>query len=87
MLRNSVRGGGVLGNTLGKSVSMAKVPFAVQGTASQPKIIPDVGGAMGSAVTGLAGSLGGVTKGGVGNAGGTAQQLGKGLGGLLNKSH
>lgn len=80
-------GGGVLGNTLGKSVSMAKLPFAVQGTASQPKIIPDVGGAMGSAVSGLAGSLGGVTKRNVGNAGAATQQLSKGLGGFLNKKH
>ena len=80
-------GSGVLGNTLGKSVSMAKLPFAVQGTASQPKIIPDVGGAMGSAVSGLAGSLGGVTKGSVGNTGAATQQLSKGLGGFLNKKH
>lgn len=78
-------GGGILGNSLGKSVSMAKLPFAVQGTASQPKIIPDVGGIVGGAVTGLAGSLGGVTKGNVGNAGAAAQQLSKGLGGFLNK--
>ncbi len=76
-------GGGVLGNTLGKSVSMTKLPFAVQGTASQPKIIPDVGGIVGGAVTGLAGSLGGVTKGGAGNTGAAAQQFSKGLGGLL----
>ena len=77
--------GGVLGNSLGKSVSMTKLPFAVQGTASQPKIIPDVGGVVGGAVTGLAGSLGGVTKGNVGNTGAATQQLSKGLGGLLNK--
>ena len=75
--------GGVLGNSLGKSVSMTKLPFAVQGTASQPKIIPDVGGIVGGAVTGLAGSLGGVTKGNVGNTGAATQQLSKGLGGLL----
>ena len=79
--------GGILGNSLGKSVSMAKLPFAVQGTASQPKIIPDVGGIVGGAVSGLAGSLGGVTKGNVGNAGTAAQQLSKGLGGFLNKKH
>jgi AsmA protein len=78
-------GGGVLGNTLGKTVSMAKLPFAVQGTASQPKIIPDVGGIMGGAVSGLTGSLGGLKKGNVGNPGAAAQQLGKGLGGFLNK--
>lgn len=75
--------GGVLGNSVGKSVSMAKLPFAVQGTASQPKIIPDVGGIVGGTVTGLAGSLGGVTKGNVGNTGAATQQLSKGLGGLL----
>jgi AsmA protein len=80
-------GGGVLGNSLGKSVSMAKLPFAVQGTASQPKIIPDVGGVVGGAVTGLAGSLGGMTKGNVGDTGAATQQLSKGLGGFLNKKH
>lgn len=78
-------GGGVLGNALGKNVSMAKLPFAVQGTASQPKIIPDVGGMMGGAVSGLAGSLGGLKGGNVGKPGSAAQQLGKGLGGFLNK--
>jgi AsmA protein len=78
-------GGGVMGNTLGKTVSMAKLPFAVQGTASQPKIIPDVGGAMGGMVSGLGGTLGGVAKGGVGKAGAPVQQLGKGLGGFLGK--
>ena len=85
-------GGGVLGNTLGntfgKNVSMAKLPFAVQGTASQPKIIPDVGGVMGGVVSGLGGTLGGMTKGNVGNTGAnTVQQLGKGLGGLFGKKH
>ncbi len=80
-------GGGILGGTLGKSVSMVKLPFAVQGTASQPTIIPDVGGIVGGAVSGLAGSLGGATNGNVGNAGAAAQQLSKGLGGLLNKKY
>lgn len=80
-------GGGILGKSLGKSVSMAKLPFAVQGTASQPKIIPDVGGIVGGAVSGLAGSLGGLNKGKVGSAGSAAQQLSKGLGGFLNKKH
>jgi AsmA protein len=76
-------GGGVLGNSLGKTVSMAKLPFAVQGTASQPKIIPDVGGMMGGAVSGLAGSLEGLKKGNVGNRKSATQQLSKGLGGFL----
>ncbi|MES2222758.1 MAG: hypothetical protein V4587_17540, partial [Acidobacteriota bacterium] len=80
-------GGGVLGNTLGKEVATTKLPFAVQGTASQPKIIPDVGGAVGGAVTGLAGSLGGLTKGKVSGPSSTEQQLSKGLGGFLNKKH
>ncbi len=78
-------GGGVIGNTLGKTVSMAKIPFAVQGTASQPKIIPDVGGAMGGMVSGVGGALSGVAKNGVGKAGAPVQQLGKGMGGLLGK--
>jgi AsmA protein len=80
-------GGGVMGNTLGKTVSMAKIPFAVQGTASQPKIIPDVGGAMGGMVSGVGGALGGVAKSGVGNAGAPAKQLNKGLGGFLGNKH
>ena len=46
-----------MGDTLGKTVSMAKIPFAVQGTASQPKIIPDVGGAMGGMVSGVGARL------------------------------
>jgi AsmA protein len=78
-------GGGVLGNTLGKTVSMAKIPFAVQGTASNPKIIPDVGGAMGGMVSGLGDALGGAAKNGVGKAGVPAQQLSKGLGGLFGQ--
>ena len=64
---------------------MAKIPFAVQGTASQPKIIPDVGGAMGGMVSGVGGALSGVAKNGVGKAGAPVQQLGKGMGGLLGK--
>lgn len=76
--------GGVLGGTLGKTVSATKLPFAVQGTASQPKIIPDVAGAVGGMVSGL---LGGATKSGTGNAASPLQQLNKGLGGLLNKKY
>lgn len=79
--------GGVLGNALGKTVSMAKLPFAVEGTASHPKIIPDVGGAIGSVVSGLGGALGGATKGSVGNASTPVKQLGKGLGGLFGSKH
>lgn len=80
-------GGGVMGNTLGKTVSMAKIPFAVEGTASQPKIIPDVGGAMGGMASGVGGALSGVAKNGVGKAGAPVQQLGKGLGGFLGGKH
>ena len=79
--------GGMLGNSFGKTVSMAKLPFAVEGTASQPKIIPDVGGAVGGMVSGLSGALGGVTKGNVGNTAAPVQQLSKGLGGLFGKKH
>lgn len=78
-------GGGALGNTLGRTVSMAKLPFAVEGTASDPKIIPDVGGAVGGAVSGLGNALGGAAKGGVGNAAAPVKQLSKGLGGLFGK--
>ncbi len=75
----------MLGNTFGKTVSMAKIPFAVQGTASSPKIIPDVGGALGGMVSGLGGALGGVARGRVGNTGVPVQQLDKSLGGLFKK--
>jgi AsmA protein len=83
MVAQLASGGGVLGNTLGKTISMAKIPFAVQGTASDPKIIPDVGGAVGSTVTGLAGTLGGAA----GAPGADAQKLGKTLGGILGKKN
>ena len=76
---------GIMGQTLGRTVSMAKIPFAVQGTASNPKIIPDVGGAVGGMVSGLGGALGGATKGKLGNAATPVQQLSKGLGGLFGK--
>lgn len=75
-------GGGILGNTVGKTVSMAKLPFAVQGTANDPKIIPDVGGAMGNMASGLGGAMGSAAK---GAAVAPAQKLGKGLGGILGK--
>ncbi len=79
-------GGGVMGETLGKTVSMTKLPFAIEGTASQPKIIPDVGGVVGGVVSGLAGStLNGVTKGVPGNTTAPVQQMTKGLGGFLGK--
>ncbi|MHB1936144.1 MAG: AsmA family protein [Acidobacteriaceae bacterium] len=76
-------GGGVLGGTLGRTVSMAKLPFAVEGTASHPKIVPDVGGAMGGVVSGL---LGSGAK-GTGSAAAPVQQLNKKLGGFLNKKY
>jgi AsmA protein len=83
MVAQLASGGGVLGGTVGKTVSMAKIPFAVQGTASDPKVIPDVGGAVGSMVTGLGDKLGGTVK---GTTTAPAQQLKKGLGGLLPKN-
>jgi AsmA protein len=82
MVAQLASGGGMLGSTLGKTVSMAKIPFAVQGTASDPKIIPDVGGAMGSMASGVGGALGNAAK---GTATAPAQQLRKGLGGIIPK--
>ncbi len=76
-------GGGVLGGTLGRTASMVKLPFAVEGTASQPKIIPDVGGAMGGVVSGL---LGSGAK-GASSAAAPVQQLDKKLGGFFNKKY
>jgi len=64
----------VAGGTSGKG----GIPFAIEGTTSSPKFIPDVGGVVG----GLAKSqLGNVAKGEVPGA----KDLSKGLGGLLGK--
>lgn len=80
--------GSTLGNAFGRNVATTKLPFAVQGTASHPIIVPDVGGIVGGVASGLAGNLGGVGKGKTGNANAdTVQQLSKGLRGLFGKKH
>ncbi|MGC1966490.1 MAG: AsmA family protein [Candidatus Acidiferrales bacterium] len=69
--------GSVMGGGKGNSNSGGGIPFKVQGTTSDPKIIPDVGGAMGNMVKGSVP--------GMGNAGNPAGAASNALGGLLGK--
>jgi AsmA protein len=69
---------GGLSKVAGASSGKGGIPFAVEGTTSNPTFIPDVGGMVG----GLAkGELGNVAKGKVPGA----DNVTKGLGGLLGK--
>ncbi|MGA7189027.1 MAG: hypothetical protein WBY66_11060, partial [Candidatus Acidiferrales bacterium] len=73
-------GAGKLGSVMGgggKGNSSNGIPFKVQGTTSDPKIIPDVAGAAGSLVKG------GVA--GVGDAGKAPGAAAGAIGGLLGK--
>jgi AsmA protein len=72
-IASSLMGGGAKGNSGGGEGT----PFKVQGTTSNPQIIPDVGGAVGNMVKG------GVP--GTGNAGNPAGAASNALGGLLKK--
>jgi len=73
-MRASVNGvGGLLGGTSGGKTT---IPFAIQGTTSDPKFIPDVAGMAGA----LGSQLGSSIQGGQG-----AQGVGNALGGLLGK--
>ncbi len=68
--------GGLMGGGGGKGT---KLPFRIQGTSSDPKFIPDVGGV----ATGMLGSLAGnLTKGQKGKP-----NLGDALGGLFGKKN
>jgi AsmA protein len=70
---------GAVGGLLGGGGKGAKLPFRIQGTASDPKFIPDLGGV----ATGMLGSLAGnLTKGQKGKPG-----LGDALGGLFGKKN
>jgi AsmA protein len=69
---------GGLSKVTGEGSGKGGIPFAIEGTTSSPKFIPDVGGVVG----GLAkGELGNVTKGQIPGA----NQLTKGVGGILGK--
>jgi AsmA protein len=69
---------GGLSTLAGAGSSKGGIPFAIEGTTSIPKFIPDMGGVVG----GLAkGELGNVTKGQIPGA----KNLTKGLGGVLGK--
>jgi AsmA protein len=71
-IASSLMGGGSKGNSSGEGI-----PFKVQGTTSNPQVIPDIGGAMGNMVKGSIP--------GVGNAGNPAGAASNALGGLLGK--
>ena len=71
-IASSLMGGGSKGNSGGGGI-----PFKVQGTTSNPQVIPDIGGAMGNMVKGSVP--------GVGNAGNPAGAATNALGGLLGK--
>jgi AsmA protein len=71
-IASSLMGGGAKGNSSGGGI-----PFKVQGTTSNPQVIPDIGGAMGNMVKGSVP--------GVGNAGNPAGAASNALGGLLGK--
>jgi AsmA protein len=71
-ITSSLMGGGAKGNSSGGGI-----PFKVQGTTSNPQVIPDIGGAMGNMVKGSIP--------GVGNAGNPAGAASNALGGLLGK--
>ena len=71
-IASSLMGGGAKGNSSGGGI-----PFKVQGTTSNPQVIPDIGGAMGNMVKGSIP--------GVGNAGNPAGAASNALGGLLGK--
>ncbi len=71
-IASSLMGGGAKGNSSGEGI-----PFKVQGTTSNPQVIPDIGGAMGNMVKGSIP--------GVGNAGNPAGAASNALGGLLGK--
>jgi len=75
--------GGVVGGlskVAGASSGKAGIPFAIEGTTSNPKFIPDVGGVVGGLATE---QLSNVAKGQVPGA----KNVSKGLGGLLGKKN
>jgi len=76
-------GGGVVGS-LGKGAAAGSgtggIPFAVEGTTSDPHIVPDVGGV-------AAGLATGAVKGAIGGSTGAATAPAKAVGGLLGKKH
>jgi AsmA protein len=74
-----------LGNALGRNVSTTKLPFSVQGTASHPEIIPEVGGVISNILSNRLGAAAG--KGTDKKNSNTVQQLGQGLRGLFGKKH
>jgi AsmA protein len=81
-------GGGVLGN-LGKGAGAgggtgSGIPFDVEGTTSDPHVVPEMGGEAAGVATGVAkGAVGGVA----GGATGAATAPAKAVGGLLGKKH
>jgi hypothetical protein len=80
---NQALHGGVVGGlskVAGASSGKGGIPFAIEGTTSNPKFIPDVGGVVGGLATE---QLSNVAKGQVPGA----KNVSKGLGGLLGKKN
>jgi AsmA protein len=71
-------GGGVLGGVSKGAATGGGIPFAVEGTTSDPHFIPDVGAVAGTLATGA-------VKGAVGGATGVATAPAKAVGGLFKK--
>jgi len=71
---------GGLSKAVGTGNGKGGIPFAIEGTTSNPKFIPDMGAMVGGLVKG---ELGNVAKGQVPGA----KDLTKGLGGVLGRKH
>ena len=80
--------GGVVGGLskiAGATSGKGGIPFAIEGTTSNPKFVPDLGGAVGGAV----GAVGGLAKDQLGNVSKApasgVKNVSKGIGGILGK--
>jgi AsmA protein len=80
---------GLLGKAMGGGGGGCKsgttVPFQIQGTTSDPKFIPDVGGLAAGMLKSQFGCAGGLTAGGAKDAGKAPEDAVKSLGGLFKK--
>lgn len=78
--------GGLLGKATGGGCKGGlAVPFQIQGTTSDPKFIPDVGGAAANMFKSQLGCIGGLGTTGAKDASKAPTDLGKALGGLIKK--
>lgn len=78
--------GGMVGGVskvVGAGRGQGGIPFAIQGTTSNPKFVPEIGGAVAGLATGALSNVGNVTQGQVPGV----KSVGKGLGGILGKKN